>query len=285
MEPGNETPMSRLPAAMRLILPLLIGLLSVSVFAQSDFISKRGKINRTYDQLSAAYTVVADEDSETVYCKFSNQGRQPVVVVLSITKAGGGTSHRQVEVLAGSLASINIGNIASMSVSITDLKPGEDSQEKRVAERADIRDQITKEGDKLSAISFEKTAPKKDAALKKDDPSKQTKLILELIFGNNSTAGMTFTDEDTKIAEYFLKELVEGSCRMSLAEVVFKTAYSFDPDIQDIVFDLIEAYGDNCGKDAKKAKYYQTVIDTIKGKYRTAFDNRKQNGEWLMTFK
>ena len=43
---------------------------------------------------------------------------------------------------------------------------------------------------------------------------------------------------------------------MSLAEVVFKTAYNFDPDIQDIVLDLIEAYGDNCGKDAKKGKYY-----------------------------
>lgn len=277
--------MTRRFVTMRLILTLAIGLLSVSVFAQSDSVSKRAKINRTYEQLSATYTVVTDDDSETVYCKFSNQGTQPVVVVLSITKAGGGTSHRQVEVLAGSLASINVGNIASVSISITDLKQGEDSQDKRVAERADIRDQITKEGDKLSAISFEKTAPKKGVALKKDDPSKQTKRIFELIFGNNSTAGLTFNDEDNKIAEYFLKELVEGSCRMSLAKVLFETAYSFDPDIQDIVFDLIKAHGDNCGEGAKKGEYYRTVVETIKAKYHTAFDNRKQNGEWLMTFK
>lgn len=277
--------MTRRFVAMRLILTLVIGLLSVSVFAQGDLVPKRAKINRTYEQLSAAYTVVTDDDSETVYCKFNNQGTQPVVVVLSITKAGGGTSHRQVEVLAGSLASINIGNIASVSVSITDLKQGEDSQDKRVAERADIRDQITKEGGELSAISFEKTAPKNEVALKKDDPSAQSKRIFELIFGNNSTAGMTFNDEDNQIAKYFLKELVEGSCRMSLAEVLFETTYRFDPDIQGIVFGLIEAYGDKCGKGAKKGEYYEKVVDAIRAKYRTPFDNRKQNGEWLMTFK
>jgi hypothetical protein len=72
---------------------------------------------------------------------------------------------------------------------------------------------------------------------------------------------------------------------MSMAEVVFKTAYDFDPDIQDLVVDLIEAYGDNCGKDAKQAKYYEKVVDKIRAGYRSAFSNRKTNGEWDMTFK
>jgi hypothetical protein len=96
---------------------------------------------------------------------------------------------------------------------------------------------------------------------------------------------MTFTDEDTKVSKYFLKELVKGSCGMSLAKVLFETTYNFDPDILEIAMDLIEAYGDNCGKGAKKGEYYSTIIKDIKATYHGAFENRKQNGEWLLTIK
>lgn len=268
---------------MRVILTLVFALLSISVSAQSGVISKQTKINRTYEELSAAYTVVAADASETVYCKFSNEGTRAALVVLSITKAGGGTSHRQVEVPAGSMASINIGDIASASVSITYLNQGEDSQDRSIAERADHRDQLTKEDGKLSAMAFAKNAPKHGPSPGKIDTSEQSRKIIEIIFGSGSTASWTITDEDNAIAQYFLRELVQGSCQMSLAKVLFDTTYNFDPDVLDIALDLIEAYGENCGKGAKKGEYYKTVIVTIRAKYHGPFENRKQNGEWLMT--
>lgn len=270
----------------RLMLTLIVGLLlGISAFAQNGFVSNQAKISRTYEDLSAVYAVVAADGLTTVYCKFKNDSNQPILVVLTITKASGGTSQRQVEVLAGSLAAINIGDIASVSVSITKLNQGENGQDKRFAERAVLRDQLTKLDGKLTAIGFDKSAAGKEVAPTKIDRSVRTTKVIEIIFGKGSMDGLSQTNEDHKIADYFLKELVDGSCRMSYAKVLFETAYNFDPDILDIVSDLIKAHDDNCGKGAQKGEYYQTIVVSIRAKYRTAFHNRKQNGEWLMTIR
>ena len=106
----------------------------------------------------------------------------------------------------------------------------------------------------------------------------ETKAVFETIFGIGSTSGLTISNEDKEKAKLFLDELVKGSCKMSAIEGVFRQAFSFNPTIIGVIKSVAGSYAKGCI--CSDGKFYVVIRDTLRLNWRSAFEIRKQTGEW-----
>ena len=108
----------------------------------------------------------------------------------------------------------------------------------------------------------------------------ETKAVLSLVFGSNSTADLQINEQDKAMAAKFMNELVEKTCQLSIVEGVLDNVYSFNYELADLAVSIAKKVGSNCNAAAKKGKYSEAVRVTIARNWKSAFAIRKQTGEW-----
>ena len=108
----------------------------------------------------------------------------------------------------------------------------------------------------------------------------ETKGVFDLIFGAGSSADLIINNNDKQVAYKLLNELIEKSCQMSVAEGLMRSAYSYNRSISRLAMNIIRSNYSNCSKGAKEGRYYESVRVTIVRNWSSAFQIRKQTGEW-----
>lgn len=250
----------------------------ISLRAQNEFTAGQDVIRNNYDGVEATYTVVTASKS-SVHVKLRNTTQTAVAIELMITPAEGAARLLPlIRIEPGRMEVRNIGDIVSLTTSMTVLKPGEATEKPMTT----VVDQITKHGDKLTSLKFgQKEVARNEAADKKKQDGfsdAQATAALELIFTKEEWAKAgPVTAEDRKMALKFMKELIEKSCPMAVVEGIFHFQYSFDYTLVGLARYISENIEENCLQ-----KEYESVRKTIAWKYKGAFENRKQLGEWML---
>ena len=112
----------------------------------------------------------------------------------------------------------------------------------------------------------------------------QTKQIFDFLFGKNASSNLLINEEDKKKAAFFLNELIDGSCKMSLAQGLTEGAFSIKTNIsesvEEIVKDIIKSSYENCYKGTSDGNFYASVKVTLTRNWKSPFEIRKQTGEW-----
>lgn len=88
---------------------------------------------------------------------------------------------------------------------------------------------------------------------------KQVKEVFDTVFWSGSSANMVIGPIDHQHAEIFLKELVEGTCKMSIVEGLFRSTFSFNPSLSSILKAIAKSYASKCNGAIHEVKFY-TVI-------------------------
>jgi len=108
----------------------------------------------------------------------------------------------------------------------------------------------------------------------------EVKSVFDTIFYSGSSANLVINEQDRKQAELLLKELIEKSCKMSVVEGIFRSTFSFNPTLSSIIKNIAKSLANNCGSAVNEGKFYTTIRDTIRLKWKSAYDIRRQTGEW-----
>ncbi|MEO8148334.1 MAG: hypothetical protein ABI723_11880 [Bacteroidia bacterium] len=112
----------------------------------------------------------------------------------------------------------------------------------------------------------------------------QTKQIFDFLFGMNASSGLTINEEDKKKASFFLNELIDGSCKMSLAQGLLEGAFpiktTISESVEQIAKAIIKSSYKNCYKGAMEGNFYESVKVTLARNWKSPFEIRKQTGEW-----
>ncbi len=109
-------------------------------------------------------------------------------------------------------------------------------------------------------------------------------IVLQYFFGGNS--GLSpgeLTDNDRSFAQALLIEAIDKSEDMSWIESIFSSAMSLDPSVKDILKDLAKHavktwFHKADPSDLASATIYQSVYNTLRRNWRSAWEIRVQTG-------
>jgi hypothetical protein len=101
----------------------------------------------------------------------------------------------------------------------------------------------------------------------------QTKATFELFWASGSD--LSITDEDKEKAAYFLNELIEGTCDMSIVQGMS----NFNGTLLSACNSIYTGYN-GCTDAGRKGRYSETIRKEIARKQKSMFEIRKQTGEW-----
>ena len=101
----------------------------------------------------------------------------------------------------------------------------------------------------------------------------QTKATFELFWGAGSE--LTITSEDKEKAAYFLNELIEGTCDMSIVQGMS----NFNGTLLSACKGIYSGYN-GCTDAGRNGRYSETIRKEIARKQKSMFEIRKQTGEW-----
>jgi hypothetical protein len=104
---------------------------------------------------------------------------------------------------------------------------------------------------------------------------KQTKATFDLFWGKGASADLVIDKYDKDRAIDLLIKLIEGSCDFSTTDEL----YSFNSSISS-VSKRIYTKLNGCDEAIKNGKYAESVRKVIALEYKSAFEIRKQTGEW-----
>lgn len=266
---------------------LLAGIAS----SQNVYTLNQDKLQSNYYNVSvtAKYVVIPEDDEPAgLSYKFINNGKENVLILLDVTHTNGSTERVKVTLNSMEMKSDEISEFTYAIISVATFKVGEDinSYNNEAVNRTTVVETLNLKDGKLNSILIKdgkqpSKEPNDKFTKRKPITAIQANMIFQLIFGKDATAGIIITEEDKEMAEYFLYELINGSCKMSFLEELFRTTYNFSPEISELAVNLIDKYLDGCDE-AKSGKYYQAIVETIARNYKSMFVARKktESGQW-----
>lgn len=105
--------------------------------------------------------------------------------------------------------------------------------------------------------------------------NKEIKATFDLFWGKGASADLVIDKYDKDHAFDLLIKLIEGSCDFSTTDEL----YSFNSNISSVCKRIyIKLNG--CNEAIKNGKYAESVRKAIALAYKSAFEIRKQTGEW-----
>lgn len=101
----------------------------------------------------------------------------------------------------------------------------------------------------------------------------QTQATFELFWA--SCSDLSITDEDREKAAYFLNELIEGTCNLSIVQGMS----NFNGTLLSACRSIFNGYS-GCTDAGRNGRYSETIRKEIARKQKSMFEIRKQTGEW-----
>jgi len=104
---------------------------------------------------------------------------------------------------------------------------------------------------------------------------KQIKATFDLFWGSGASSDLIIDKYDKDHAFDLLNKLTEGSCSLSIINGI----HSFNGSLLSICKRLYTRFS-GCNKAIKNGRYAESVRKAIALEYNSAFEIRKQTGEW-----
>lgn len=105
----------------------------------------------------------------------------------------------------------------------------------------------------------------------------ETKAIFDLFFDAGAGESLDeITNADKEMALFLFKELLEKSCQESS---IVGSAFT-RPTLASLAVSIIKTSFTDCSNGTQTGKYYENIRVTIAIKWKSAFEIRKQTGEW-----
>ncbi len=104
----------------------------------------------------------------------------------------------------------------------------------------------------------------------------ETKAIFDLFWGAGASSGLDINDADIEKATTLFKELLEKSCE---EDVIVSNVFTA-PRLTSLAMTIVRTSFTNCKNGTNEGKYYENIRKTIALKNKSAFETRKQTGEW-----
>lgn len=105
--------------------------------------------------------------------------------------------------------------------------------------------------------------------------------VYDFVFGEGSGKKLgNITKQDKDKATLFFADLVDKSCAMSYAETLMKTALNPASNIKTLIRNFAAKHYKGCHEDIKDGKIYDSVRNTLKRNWKSAFEIRIQTEEW-----
>ena len=112
----------------------------------------------------------------------------------------------------------------------------------------------------------------------------ETKPVCNFLFGSEACNQITMNEQDKRKAGFLLNQLIEGSCKMSLVEGLYKGTVSIkatvSESVEQIVKSIVKSFHSNCSKAVAEGFFYESVRASIARNWKSSFEIRKQTGEW-----